>query len=170
MNDNSLVSQGGAAEFYTSHNIWYEHANRIWSINYKKGALIPAGSRVTGVNLTTGRNPRLDFSWDQSGMRFSVHIQPKFHPGINPSQYASRMLTPATLEQLTEGFTQDEMLCVTRGIITAGISKKACLVAYGYPPEHFTPSLDADRWYYWVNRFMKKELVFDAQGLTVSGI
>lgn len=170
MTDKQLANTGGAAEFYTSHNIWYEHANRIWSINYKKGAIIPAGTRVTGVNLSGGRSPRLDFSVEETGLRCSVFIQPKFHPGVSPSQYSSRMLTPANLAQLTEGFGEDELECVRVGTIESGISKKACLVAYGYPPEHFTPSLEANRWYYWVNRFMKKELVFDQNDRTVSGI
>jgi len=157
-------------EFYTAYNVWYEHANRIYSINYKKGALIPAGTRVVGVNLVGGGKPRVDFTWEAQGGRYSIHFQPKFHPGITLNQFASRYLTPADLAGLTEGLDEQEKLCVSRGVVTAGISKKAVLVAYGYPPEHVTPSLDNDRWYYWVNRFMKKELAFDAQGRTIGGI
>ncbi len=32
--------------------------------------------------------------------------------------------------------------------------------AMGYPPPHETPSLDADRWVYWTNRFNRMAVLF----------
>jgi len=48
--------QGNAAsgkKIYTAYNIWFERAERIWSINYKKGAVIPAGTLVRDVEIIT---------------------------------------------------------------------------------------------------------------------
>ena len=38
---------------YTAYNIWFEKPERIWSINYKKGAIIPAGTQVRDVEIIT---------------------------------------------------------------------------------------------------------------------
>jgi hypothetical protein len=55
---------------------------------------------------------------------------------------------------------------IKKGIITLGMSKKAVLMSYGYPPTHKTPLLTSDIWYYWyarlhkVNVFFKDDKVF----------
>ena len=50
------LSRGSArnssfGERYTSYNLWYEHPQKLYSINYKKGSIIPAGSKVTDINV-----------------------------------------------------------------------------------------------------------------------
>jgi hypothetical protein len=43
-------------------------------------------------------------------------------------------------------------------------------VSFGYPPEHFTPSVQDNKWFYWMNRYVKKELRFDENGMTINGM
>jgi hypothetical protein len=48
--------------------------------------------------------------------------------------------TTKTLEELTEGMTDQKIQAIKHGTVLNGISKSAVLVAYGYPPEHRTGS------------------------------
>ena len=154
---------------YVAPNIWFEHADRIFAINFKKGTLVPVGTPVTGVRLFGGSKARLDFQLS-GGLRCSLHLQPKFAPGVTAEAFANRTLSEQPREQLIAGLSDHERECVERGVVTKGMSRRAVLLSFGYPPEHFTPSLEADRWYYWLNRFMKKELVFGADGLTMNDL
>ena len=49
---------------------------------------------------------------------------------------------------------------VERGKALVGMGKEAVVLAIGYPPPHVTPSLDANRWVYWKNRFNRMAVIF----------
>ncbi len=50
-----------------------------------------------------------------------------------------------------------------------GMSKRAVLICYGPPPEHYTPNQDANTWYYWMNRRDKITLSFNEDNRLVKG-
>jgi hypothetical protein len=156
---------------YTAHNIWYEKADRVFAINYKKGIIIPAGSPVMldprGVR---GGDSALRFSVPAAGVSVTLHLQPKFAPGVTIEALLNRTLTPKTWEQIVEGLDAAEIEAIRSAVVPAGISKRAVLAAYGYPPEHVTPSLDGNVWTYWLNRFVKKELRFGEDGRTTTAL
>ena len=56
--------------------------------------------------------------------------------------------------------TAEEQKSVLAGEITVGMSKTAVVMAYGYPPSHRTPSLQQDKWIYWVNLFKTRTVLF----------
>ena len=155
---------------YTAHNIWYERADRVFAINYKKGIVIPAGSRVTGVRPVRGGTPQLHFVIQDAAIQVTMHLQPKFAPDVSIEALRDRTLTPAPWEKIIEGLEVQEIECVRNAVVQPGISKRAVLAAYGYPPEHITPSLEKPVWTYWINRFIKKELFFDANGRTTTAL
>jgi hypothetical protein len=155
---------------FTSYNLWYENAMKMFSINYKKGEIIPAGTLMADAVLHTGHKPRLDLTWGETGARFSIHFQSRYHPGVTAEQFAGRLLVLQSLEELTEGMSDHEKSCIERAVVEPGMSGKAVLVSFGYPPEHFTPSVQSNKWFYWLNRFVKKELHFDENGMTVNGM
>ena len=66
--------------------------------------------------------------------------------------------------------TNLEKECIKSGVIKPNISKEAVLIAFGYPPEHRTQSMDLDLWYYWVHRFGQRELRFDKNGKTLNNL
>ena len=49
-----------------------------------------------------------------------------------------------------------------------GMSREGVILAVGYPPEHQTPSLEADQWSYWRNSHSRFQVYF--VGGLVSGI
>jgi len=155
---------------YTAHNIWYEKADRVFAINYKKGIIIPAGSRVTDVRAVRGGTPTLHFVVPDAGVQVTMHLQPKFAPGVTIEAFRDRTLIPKPWEELIDGLDAREIESVRGAIVQTGISRRATLVAYGYPPEHVTPTLEKSVWTYWVNRFVKKELMFGPDGRTTTGL
>ncbi len=52
------------------------------------------------------------------------------------------------------------MNAIKGGYLRGGMTKDEVILAWGYPPEHKTPSLDSNRWLYWENRWVSTEVCF----------
>ena len=164
VSDTSMIK----GEFYTSYNLYYEQSDKLWSINYRKGSLLPAGTKVSSIQMGKARRnvQTLSFQVVDRNQTFTISFQPQFHPGLSLEKFRDRLFSSQTFEQLTKGLKKEEIENIKIGRIGPGMSKKAALVSYGYPPEHATPSTNANTWYYWLNRFHKMTLNFDDKGLT----
>lgn len=154
-------------KMYTAYNMWFESPVKMFSTNYKKGALIPAGTEVTDIKVSGGRSPSITFKRVQENITCRVYFIPKHHPGLTVKQYASRMFTAQTFEEITQALTEEEIEAIKAGEIVPGMNRWAVIMAYGYPPEHRTSSLSSRQWVSWHDRFRSKTIVFDENGRTV---
>lgn len=150
---------------YISQNFWYEKPEKLYAINYKRGNFIPAGTEVASIQYS---DEEINFFVPSMAMNFRMIYRAKFQGGMPPRSFVERLFTTKNLAELTKGFTKKEKEFVKNGVLRTGISKKAVLIGYGYPPAHQTPSLDSSRWFYWVNRFAKQELIFNDKGILIS--
>ena len=159
-----LISASAALAqgLFTQFNIWYERPLRMYSINYKKGTMIPAGTEVTGVEIS-----RKYIKFQAGGESFQIRFYPKYHPGETSETLGQQMFGTKTYGQLTAGMTAEELDGVRRGMPIAGMSKGEIMVTLGYPPSHETPSLEINKWKFWVSRFGTLTICFDGQGLAV---
>src|SRR6266705_5569705 len=139
-----------ADKLYTAYNIWFEQPTKVYSTNYEKGNLFPAGSEVTEVNRSSRK---LEFTDPKLSMKFSIEFVGKHHPGVTAEQWIGRFLTTRNFAALTQGLTAAEIKAIRAGQVQAGMSKKAVLVSVGYPPEVATASTKLDAWKYWRHRF-----------------
>ena len=139
-----------ADKLYTAYNIWFEQPTKVYSTNYEKGNLFPAGSEVTEVNRSSRK---VEFTDPKLSMKFSVEFVPKHHPVVTAEQWADRFLTTRDFAALTRGMTAAEIKAIKAGQVQVGMSKKAVLVSVGYPPEIATATTDLDAWKYWRHRF-----------------
>lgn len=155
----------GADDYYTAHTIWYEQPTKLYSLNYKKGSKIPAGSVVSKIRMTPGRSPKIMFTVDEYEIEFTVLFQGKYHPNMSANEFKDRMLTKIPLEDRTKGMSELDKEGIEKGVIFSGMSKDAVLIAYGYPPEHRTPSTKMPTWIYWPGRFVSKAYTFDKDGI-----
>lgn len=66
------------------------------------------------------------------------------------------------------------MLKITRAVLDGniatgkaleGMTKQGVVYALGIPPRHVTPSLDADTWKYWTNRYGTFNVEFNEKGI-----
>ena len=147
----SAANAASAADkLYTAYNIWFEQPTKLYSTNYQKGSLFPAGSEVTEVSKSS---KKVEFTDPKLGMKFSVEFVGKHHPGVTGEQWADRFLTTKNFAALSGGLTPGEIKAIKAGQIQAGMSKKAVILAVGYPPEVATASTELDTWKYWRDRF-----------------
>ncbi len=161
---------------FTAHNIWYEAGKEkaLWCINYKKGIMIPAGTEVRHVRLTRAamkkpgpKPPAISFVTVRNGRQFYVNFKKRFHPGKTIHDYMNTMFTRKNFTEQTKGLKTNEIEAIRKGVIVLGMSKRAVVTSYGYPPEHRTASVHDNVWTYWMNRFRSKEFHFDTNGETV---
>jgi len=145
------ASAASAADrLYTAYNIWFEQPTKVYSTNYQRGNILPAGSEVKDVKRSSGK---LEFTDPKLNMRFSVEFVGKHHPGLTGEQWMARFLTARDFAALSQGLSAAEIKSIRAGQVRAGMSKKAVLLAAGYPPEVATASTQLDTWKYWRHRF-----------------
>ena len=152
---------------YTAFNLWVPADYSFHSVNYKNGGeLLPAGSPIHDLKLDEAANT-ISFT-TSNARRLTIHFAAKWHPGRSLADFAEQLASSKSLRRLTRGFSDAELAAIKAGQVSEGMSKAAVLVAYGYPPEHATPDLDADRWTYWLSRFNSRTLCFDNDRLLAS--
>ncbi len=151
---------------FTSYNMWYEPGKEksLWCINYKKGIMIPAGTEVRDIRLARST---ITFITAHDSKQYHVKFNRKYHPGKSVQDYSNLMFTERDFTGLTSGLTDEEVAAIRKGVIVLGMSKRAVVTSYGYPAEHRTPSVDANEWTYWMDRFRTKKFHFDENGETV---
>ena len=160
-------------ERYTAYNIWFTAPERVYAINYKKGGFIPAGTRVKNIKIRQGKSiidrgqPIIIFTVVAEDQYYIMHFQMGFHPNKTAKDYVDYAFTEKSFEDMTTGFTNDEILAIQQGEIKNGMSKEAVLMSYGYPPEHINISLENKKWIYWNDRNRSFEVCFDESDRTI---
>jgi hypothetical protein len=139
-----------ADRLYTAYNIWFESPQKVYSTNYEKGNILPAGSEVKDVKRS---KDKLEFTDVTLDLRFTFEFVDKHHPGLTGEQWMARFLTTQDFAALSQGLTSEEIKAIRAGEVKAGMSRKAVLLAAGYPPEVGTASTKLDTWKYWRHRF-----------------
>lgn len=153
---------------YTAYNLWFEKVDNVWSTNYKVGNVLPAGTKITNVQIGTKRRHEvLAFTVPSLGdVQFIIHYNQKHHGSLAFSTFKDRLITTKDFAQLTKGFSKKEIEAIkcSRPYISKGMSKKAAVVAFGYPPEGSTPSTNLNTWKYWINRWRTILVRFNDKG------
>ena len=147
-----------ADQLYTAYNIWFEQPAKVYSTNYQRGNILPAGSAVKDVNRSS---KNLEFTDVRLNLKFSFEFVEKHHPGLTREQWIDRFLTTRDFAALSEGLTAAEIKAIRAGQVQVGMSRKAVLLAAGYPPEVATASPELDIWKYWRHRFGSYLVRFD---------
>lgn len=168
----SKIKQNKGQVFYLAHNIWYETYKvrpsssskrymTIAAINYKTGRIISVGSSVKDITVF---DKKIEFFIPSLEIMMTVKINDAFDPSLNGNLLFERTITQESFENLTEKFTISEINAIKSGIVVNGMTKEAVIVSFGYPPEHQTPDMNLDNWYYWRNKWGKLVVEFDANG------
>jgi len=146
----AAANASAADRLYTAYNVWFESPTKVYSTNYQKGNILPAGTEVKDVKRSRGT---LEFTDPKLKLTFTFEFVGKHHPGLTAEQWMDRYLTPRDFAALSKGLTAAEIKAVRAGQVQVGMSKKAVLLAAGYPPEVATATTQLDVWKYWRNRF-----------------
>jgi hypothetical protein len=157
-------------ERYTAYNIWYEKPASVWSTNYKTGMVIPAGTKVTNVRVGYKRGHSL-IAFNVPSMNngeFRIAFTKRHHGSLTFKQFTKRVFTTKTFKELSKGLTKEELKAIQspRPYICKGMTKKAVILSWGYPPEVATPATSLNAWKYWIHRFKTIVIRFDKNGKT----
>lgn len=141
---NALEAAAKGDVFYTKFSLFYEN-NRHITTNYRRGILLPVNTEVTFQKAT----------------RDQIHILLHGTTKVvieNVGQYSGEDIVGVFERTFSKtkvdlsGFTDSERSAILQGGVAKGMSKKAVIVALGYPPKHKTPTLESDQWRYWNSR------------------
>ena len=166
---NQAINSDGdtSGDYYTAVNIWHYKPMRIYSTNYHTGTILRVGTRcrVTSVN-----EKGIEFE-TADGKQFRILHIPR-HTKVSVQEMFGRYFTKKNEMGpggKFENFTPKERDAVRGAVIHPGMRKEAVLMAYGYPPEHRTPSLDEDTWVYFKGLYVPFTIQFE-NGRTVKGL
>lgn len=132
-------------KLYTQFSLMYEK-NVHRTTNYRKGVLLPVNSEVLLLKKT-GKSIVVAL---EGGQQLTIENIENYS-GENIDGIFARTLSAQKVD-LTP-FSEMERNAIAAGEVKVGMSKKAVIVAIGYPPKHKTPSLQSNQWRYWRNRF-----------------
>lgn len=136
-----------------------EPRSRLFATNYLQDGLLPVCSAVT---LLERDEKRLRFRVEATGRVYEYY----FHKSAAepfPDHLARVFGSPCPRAQL-DALPELDRRGVAEGKALVGMTKAGVLFALGLPPRHVTPSLDANRWVYWTNRFNRIAVEFDEKG------
>jgi hypothetical protein len=165
----------GDKQLFLAHNIWKtrDYFNQK-CINYKTGQILPFGSEVVNarvVSVDTFNDGfselKISFTLKNTNKRIEIGFTKKWHPGKTIYDYYDLIFTEKSLNELTAGMDAEVLQYAGQGELIPGMSKQEVILAYGYPPEHATRSLDENIWMYWRNKIARKKVCFDGQDKTV---
>jgi len=175
-------SKASKQKLYTAYNIWRVPKSNMYCVNFKYGSkIIPAGTEVSNVKVIKDfENDRardsdkyerayIRFKIVKEGKAIKIKYRRNWHTGKKIEDYKKMMFTTKTLSELTKGMTANEIRAIKAGVLVQCMSKRAVLVAYGPPPEHYTPSLNSNRWRYWTFISDTKTVFFDKDGILIGG-
>ena len=137
--------------YYTRTNMWFERPSNFLSVNFHRGKIIPAGTKVEV--LKRGRSV-IVFCNQDSGREYS-YIHSTKHSRIKLRELFYRYFSKESVMAEEGAFsecTKGEQENIKQGTIDVGMSKDAVLMAYGYPPTHMTRELTSNSWTYWESR------------------
>jgi len=184
----ALVSAASYAEdlagkvLYLQTNLFYEKPTKMFSTNYHKGKLLPAGTKVKiqlvgseaetgdagmgGVAATFGSFPQIVFKTLEGKVLHKIRYVRNHHDKVKLNDLASMYFkeTDPLKSSAYAGFTNKEKDAIKKGVVTEGMSKEAVIMAWGYPPQHQTPSTEYNSWIYWYSRYVRKIVEFDDNG------
>ncbi len=161
---------------YMAHNLWFENPHRIESINFNGHPhRIAAGAEIETIRLAykdpsaSNKYIRFRIKGDDEDYRlvFQYKYQSNGQRKLTSEELVARTFTTMPFQQMTAGLMQDEIDNIRQGTIQKGMSKKAVLMSWGYPPLHYTRDLDETRWYYWKKRLVQDCVYFDENGRMV---
>ena len=160
-----------AGPYYVAHNIWYENPQAVYAINFKRGVMIPAGTRVSNIKQHRYVDGGLRAGYYSGGMAIQFYAEDfgwinfialfRWQPGLSLKDFAKRTFSHSTFSQLVAGLSQEEIELIQKGEVKIGMSRKAVEISYGFPPRHYTPALTNRAWRYWLSRNSQQMIVFD---------
>ncbi len=155
LSQQAIASELVGKTLFTQVNIYSLKGKVVTWVNYHVDALIPVNSEVVVEKI---RGSGVVFVVKKTGQRLKLKNKQR-HSGLSGEDWANKHF--ASKKVNLSKFSKLERNAIAAAEVKKGMGKKAVLVAYGYPPAHKTPSLEASQWLYWITRWNKIVVTFD---------
>lgn len=132
---------------YFTQVVTHYEKNVIPTTNYQVGAVVPVNTQVKLVEIT---KKSITIEINASGQNLVVKNISK-HTGDDIYQAFNKLFAKQKINLAQ--FNTLEKTNIDNAKVALGMSKKAVIVALGYPPNTRTNNLEANSWVYWRNRF-----------------
>ncbi len=155
---------GQAAERVLLTNLHPDGRGVVWSANYTSP---PQGSTLricTPVRIDAVGRREIRFTSLTDHRRYRYVLQRSTRSTLQEHLQRYFGTTCPDLASLSP----EDQAGIQNGQVYQGMTKQGVILAIGYPPDNVTPSLEADVWKYYANRFNRFEIYF-TDGV-VSGI
>lgn len=137
-----------AGELFTLVNLHVDpKGHRVFTTNYQSAILLPLCTRVV---VTEQTSKLIRFSDAEQGVEY-VYLRTK-HLRESFAGHLAKVFGSECVSTRVAAMSEIDRRGISEGRALPGMSKDAVILAMGYPPDHATPSLAADRWTYWRNR------------------
>lgn len=153
-----------SATAYTDVNLHpYQDRNRLTTINYLLPGFIPRCTKVTFNKIT----PEVAvFTVEDSGKQYNYFLSG--HTKMALRDHLKKVFAPSCKKASEiSSLNEKDREGIKTADVKKGMTKQGVLYAVGYPPDHRTPSTDANQWTYWNNRFDQFLVVFNDEGKVV---
>jgi len=146
---------------YTLVNLHPDEVHaRLYAVNYQQTGLIPVCTEVKLLKLT---RKQLVFRVIKSNKEYHyLNHQAAAEPF---DRHLARFFGSNCDSNEIRSLSEVDQAGIQKGSASIGMSKQSVMYALGYPPRHVTPDLDALRWTYWKNRFIRMTVTFDEAGI-----
>ena len=134
-------------KLYYSQVTMQQEKGRYRTSNYRRGFLIPVNTKISLVSID-GKHITVKLV-DSNQVLLIENV--KKHTNDKPYEAFEKLFSQQKVG--LSKFTKEEQAFIALGKVEKGMSKKAVVVAIGYPPKTKTPSLDVNQWRYWSSRF-----------------
>ena len=146
--------------------------NALSSVNYHlPGGMLKWGTAIKIVELD---GHHVIFEDLATNIQYPYAFHGKTLEVVTPEEHLKRILL-ADIEPLRSevaSMSEIDKRGIDEGVVYPGMTKRAVLIAIGYPPEFVTPDpMTSNEWNYWYDRFREFVVAFDDDGrvVTVTG-
>lgn len=143
-------------------NLHYEPGrNELYTLNYQLPGMFEMCKEATVIKK---KKKRIVVSIDsvEYTMDYDKHSK---KAGVSFEELLGNFFGTECDSDKAAALSEIDRKGIRNGLPYVGMSKQGILYAMGRPPKHATPDLDGNMWMYWVNRFKRKAIHFDDNGL-----
>ncbi len=135
----------------------------LYSTNYQLPSIIPVCENIEVVKF---KRNKMIFSWNGRNFTMAYDKHTK-KAGVSMQDSLSDFFGPQCDSAKISSLNKADRDGIKSGQPQTGMTKDGILIAMGRPPHHANPNLGASSWMYWLNKFKKKRIDFDANGKVI---
>lgn len=136
----------------------------LYTLNYQlQGMVIPPCTEVTVTDVSKSK---MKFDWNGVEMTVKSEKHTK-KAGVSFQQALSNYFGESCDKAKLDSLSKIDKEGIRLGIVKNGMTKDGVLFAMGRPPIHANPDLSMPTWTYWINRWKRKLIDFNEDGVVV---